>query len=82
VVSSADNLVTGAKVMNSLDLPYVSAFLNSRLLRFLYVDSQRNDPPKFQLWKPTTFKATALESCDSRKIDLYRDYMEKKPTGT
>jgi len=56
-------------------------FSNSRLLHFLYLDSQRNDPPKFQPWKPGTFEATALQSDDSRKIDLYRDYTGKKPTG-
>jgi len=51
-------------------------FLNSRLLH-LHLDSQNNGPTKFQLWKPRTFKATALQSGDSRKIDLYRGYMGK-----
>jgi len=53
-------------------------FSNSRLLHFLYLDSQRNGPSKFQLWKPKTFEATALQSGDNRKIDLY---MGKKSTG-
>jgi len=52
-------------------------FSNSRLLHFLYLDSQRNGPPKFQLWKSRAFKATALQSGDSRKIDLYSDYTGK-----
>jgi len=34
------------------------------------LDSQRNAPPNFQLLKPKTFEATALQSDDSRKIDL------------
>jgi len=45
--------------------------LQVELLHFLFSNSQRNGPPKFQLQTPRTFKATALQSGDNRKIYLY-----------
>jgi len=36
---------------------------------------KRSSPPKFQLLKSRAFEATAPQSGDSRKIDLYREYM-------
>jgi len=47
----------------------------------IYVDSQRNGPLKFRFWKRRTFKATALQSGDSRKSVCTVTIWEN-PTGT
>ena len=53
-------------------------FSNFILLHYLYLDSQWNGQPKFQLYKPRTFKDTVLQSGNNWKIDLYGDNMENK----
>jgi len=50
---------------------FLHIFFEFKISKFL--DSQRNGPLKFQLWKLRTFEATALQSGVSRKNDLCRE---------